>query len=305
MDSIIRLFVTLGKHERNLDKDFVDFNLNDVINLFEINAWTKSNTFASRKSILKQYVKWCESLNKVSSIMHPIFQLKNEDIKGLIKISSQYIKDFDELKDCYNHVYESLDEEDTSQFIYQKTGYNLSFLGFMPEEIRFMQRSHVSFATSSIRSPFDNNYVVNNVNDEIMGLIDECINYDGCVAHNKYGYYKAKYQISNFIIRVKASKSAPDGTPVEPHWFGNSINIFKRRAKLLDVDDIYYGKGLTFESVRFCGDCDRLYKLSKTEDIEKDINQSIAKTSRILADSPMIFFRWSDYQDWRKYFYGV
>lgn len=305
VENIIRLFIVIGKHERQLEKDFCDFTFNEVVNLFEINEWSKGNTFQHNKSILKQYVLWCNSLNLVDINSHPIILLKAEDISGSIKYSRQYIKDFDDLKGCLEYNYENADVNDASQFIYPKLVYCLSYLGFWVEEIRFMKQEHVRMFENTIRSPLDDNFVVTNVNDYIMDLIREGIDLVGITTKNRRGMYTKKYQQSDYLIRVKASKSSPDYTPVIEVYFNNMSSKFREYSRKLDPSDEYYNKGITTESIWFCGCCNRLYEREKNENIEKNLSEIISKECRISRDDAnAISFMWADYLSWRKFYYG-
>ncbi len=306
LENIVRLFNAVGRHERQLGKDFCDFTFNEVVNLFEINEWSKSNTVMHHKSILRQYVTWCDAvLNKANSGLHPISQIKPEDISGSNKYWRQYVQSFDELKRCIEYVYETADVNDTSQFVFPKICYCLSFLGFNFNEIRFMKQEHVKMFDNEIRSPIDENFVVSNVDEYIMDLIREAISLEGITSRNKYSMYTKRYQKSDYLIRVRASKVSPDYTPVYETYFNNIPSKFRSYSRKLDPSDEFYNKGITFETIWFCGCCDRLYKREQIENIEKNLSNILIKECRLNPnDNNEASHMWADYLSWRKYYYG-
>jgi hypothetical protein len=306
IENVIRFWCTVGVTERQNQKDFIDFTLKEVIMLFEVNEWIKANTFTHHKSLLKQYVEWCISLNKLSVDIHPIMRLERKDIKGIIKYDRQYVSNFSDMKDAIEYVYDNTDVIDNSQFMYPKLLFCLSWLGFNKEEVRFIKKEHVDLERKMIRSPLDNSYVVDDVEDYIIKLIEDCIELKEITTKNRYSELQYKMQSSEYLLRAKSSKQSPDNTPVPETFINNSNSRFMTFSRKLDPSDKYYNKGFTCDSIYWSGAYYRLYEKSKRMEIKQSDYETLSKVSRIDVNNALsLGYFWHDFRAWREYFYGV
>ena len=306
VENIIRLWCTVGLTEKRNEKDFIDFTLREVIMLFETNEWIKTNTFSHHKSLLKQYIDWCMTLNKISVDIHPILRLEREDLKGTIKYDRQYVSNFIELKECIEYIYDNTEVIDNSQFLFAKLLFCLSWLGFNKEEVRLIKKEHVDIERRMIRSPLDSSYIVDSVDDYIIRLIEDCVELSEITTKNRYSEMQYKLQLSNYLIRSRASKQTPDGMPVPESYVNNTNSRLLAITRQFDPSDIYYNKGITSDSIYWSGAYYRLYERTKLYEVRQNDYDVLSRVSRIDVNNTLsLGYFWHDFRAWREYFYGI
>lgn len=302
--TIIRFFNVIGITEQENQKDFSDFTYKEVLNLFERNEWQHANTFAHNKSILKQYTDWCKSQNKISGNIHPIQRISKDDIIGTIKFDRQYFKNFDEFKDCLEDVYNNADVDDSSQFLMPKLVYHLSFLGFTKEEIRFFEKDDYNAEEKSIKSKLSK-YKANDLNNFVIGLIQECMDIKTYVSHNKYAERNIEYQENNYLIRTTKSLRSPENEPINELYFNNISVRFNKITSSYSPISKYYKKGITCDSVYNLGMYCKTYQFEKDHKSLDHNYRLLGLLSRMSTDDYTALDRYYDnYVKWRKYFYG-
>jgi integrase len=306
IETIIRIFITIGFYENSSKKDLTEFNLKELIDLFESCEWNKANTFAQRKSVMKQYIDWCVIQNKANTL-HPIYRIELGDIVGSKKLDRQYFKNLDDLKDCLIEIFDNADVIDNSQFIFAKLVYCLCWLGFTREEVRFLKKQNVNLQNKSIVSELSG-YKADNINDYIISLAKECIEAEEYTTKNRYNDRPVKYRNNDYLIRTKTSASVPEDDPVTDNYFFNINARFREIVNDLSPYDKYYTKSITCDSVYYSGLYYKMYEREKENGLQlsKTDYDELSQTSRISKENALgLAFFYDDYHKWLKYFYGI
>lgn len=302
--TIIRFFNVVGITEKQNQKDFSEFTFKEVLDLFERNEWQHANTFAHNKSILKQYIDWCKSQNKISGDIHPIERINKDDITGTIKFDRQYFKSYDDFCGCLEEVYNNADVDDISQFLIPKLVYHLSWLGLTKEEIRFLKKDDFNIKDKSISSKLSG-YKLSGLSEYVVKLIQECIDIKSYSSHNIYSERSVEYQDNDFLIRTMKNIRAPDIDPVSELYF-NNINVkFSKITGSYNPTAKYYKKGITCDSVYYSG---LYYRIYEYENTNKSLNYNydiLGTMCRMDLDNVIgLSMCYDNYSKWRKYFYG-
>ena len=302
--TIIRFFNAIGITEQQNQKDFSEFTFKEVLDLFERNEWQHANTFAHNKSILKQYVDFCKTQNKISGDTHPIERISKNDIVGTIKFDRQYFKSPDDCIECLEDVYNSADVDDSSQFIPAKSVYNLSSLRFTKEEIRFFKKDDFNAEERSITSSLSG-FKVNNLSDYVVKLLQECIDIKDYVSHNKYAERNIYYQENDYLIRTTKSLRVVENEPVNEVYF-NNINVkFNKITSSYSPTSKYYKKSITCDSIYNSGMYFKLYEYENDHQSLEYNYELLNELGRFDTDDVTMLGRFYDnYLKWRKYFYG-
>ena len=306
IESVIRLFNTIGISEEQYKKDFSEFNFSEVVNLFETNSWKKMNTFSHNRSILKAYIDWCKTHGKITTDVHPVERIVKEDVIGARKYHKQYFRDFNEFKDCIENVYENAPVEDTKQFVFSKMTFCLYWLGFSKDEIRLMKKTDVNTISKIIVNPVSD-YKVENVDDFIIDLAIECINTETYNSKNRNGMTTFNYQKNDYLIRTLVTSRMPDHEPVIEYYFNNILGRFRNISKQIDITNPYYNKSITTESVFLSGAYSKLFNINQKKIFtqNEETYKIISQIGRIDINNQLkLSYFLHDYMAWRKFYYN-
>jgi hypothetical protein len=303
IETLIRLFNVVGQTEHQNKKDLYEFNFRELVDLFERNEWQRMNTFTQRKSILKSYIDYCVSLNKVDVDIHPIYRIKHTDVMGLKRLDRQYVKNFEELRKLLDYVYDNADVEDTIQFIFPKLVFCLSWLGFTKDEVRNLKKDDVKPIAKTITA--SSGYSITNIDDYIIDLAIECINLEQYTTTNRYGKRKVSIRQNSYLIRTKGNQYSGEEQPVPDTFVNNTNSRFRTLTEDFSPTDEYYNKAITCDSIFWSGAYSRLFEYDSNRTIDSKNYELLSKVSRI-DESQILglsnFF--VDYTKWRKFFYG-
>lgn len=210
----------------------------------------------------------------------------------------------EELKKLLDYVYDNANVEDTSQFVFSKLVYCLSWLGFTKEEVRYLQKEDVKVVSKTITSQLSG-YSVTNVDDYIIDLAVECINLEKYDTVNRYGRRRVSLRDNNFLIRTKGNQYNNEEQPVPDSYVNNTNTRFKSLVEEYSPTDEYYNKAITCDSIFWSGAYSRLYENDNKNSVDSKDYELLSKISRI-DESQILglsnFF--VDYTKWRKFFYG-
>lgn len=296
------VFNKIEESELFLEKEVNKFTIDELIDLFEKNGWTTLNAFRARKNHLKTYITW---LNKKQSIILkkgdklPISTISIDNISGITKIKQLFIKDFDDLVDMLDTVF------DTEQYIMFKLMAYLSWFGFTHNEIFNLLKTDVDFSNSTISS-WKSGHIVSHLPEEVMQLCKQCIaateytqEVDGKSLY--FTYKNNNYLIRTFNPTSQTVSDKQNNKPVTYTYVAKMYYLWSKFSKHLNIMNPHYGRDISLPRIYKSGMYYKIYEYEQTENIE--ITQAlINEICRVSEDTGKDIFL-ADYLQWKNAFY--
>lgn len=304
--SQVYVFSQIAEIEGLLKKDIAEFNLQELINLFEQLNWIHSTTFKVRKSILKKYFEW---YHKQSAKVLSIGMLRFDDLTGEANFRKKYFKDLEDLKNCLNYVYDNADEYDTSKFDMNKAVWYLTWYRFTKEEIAALKKDDVDSLTKTIKSSISD-YKVENVDSEVINLLEKikyAESYFIIVGYNSVA--QNYYSMTDYLIRTRAAKDEDSNDIVNiKNFLRGAGKKWKELVENLSPFEEYYGKKISYSLIYDSGVYNKLYNLEcKGVDIKINNYSVINEVARINNDKDAFNNNgrsiYNSYLKWKKFYF--
>ena len=297
------IFNKLEDIEKLLNKEVNMFSVDELLDLCEKNGWTTFGSFRVRKSLLKTYITW---LNKKQNIVSkgkktlPIEMINMEHISGITKVRQLFIKDFEELQDMIETVF------DTDQYIMFKLFCYLSWFGFIPEELYELLKSDVDFANSAITS-WKTGYSVSRLPECVMDLCRECataveyvherINREAILTYKDNKYLFRSFNATNQNVVMEFSDK-----PININFVTRHYRTWNKLSANLGVMHPHYGRDLSVQRIYKSGMYYKIYEYEQANSIENITQKHIDELCRIPEDTGKVILV-TDYLQWKNAFY--
>lgn len=296
------VFNKIEESEILLEKEVNKFTIDELIDLFEKNGWTTLNVFRARKNHIKTYITW---LNKKQNIILkkgeklPISTVSIDSISGITRIRQLFIKDFEDLEDMLDTVF------DTDQYIMFKLMAYLSWFGFTHNEIFNLLKSDVDFSHSTISS-WKSGHTVSNLPEEVMQLCKQCITVTDYTQEVDGKSLYFTYKNNNYLIRTfnptsQAVSDKQNDKPVTYTYVAKMYYLWSKFSKHLNIMNPHYGRDISLPRIYKSGMYHKIYEYEQAENIV--ITQAlINEICRVSEDTGKDIFL-ADYLQWKNAFY--
>lgn len=296
------VFNKIEESEILLEKEVNKFTIDELIDLFEKNGWTTLNVFRARKNHIKTYITW---LNKKQNIILkkgeklPISTVSIDNISGITRIRQLFIKDFEDLEDMLDTVF------DTDQYIMFKLMAYLSWFGFTHNEIFNLLKSDVDFSHSTISS-WKSGHTVSNLPEEVMQLCKQCITVTDYTQEVDGKSLYFTYKNNNYLIRTfnptsQAVSDKQNDKPVTYTYVAKMYYLWSKFSKHLSIMNPHYGRDISLPRIYKSGMYHKIYEYEQAENIV--ITQAlINEICRVSEDTGKDIFL-ADYLQWKNAFY--
>lgn len=269
VSNAVRTFTRTGKYENFLNKDVSQFEINELINLFEQCGWIDKFSFTSNQSILSEYTKWVYKDNA----NHSIDRIFLSDLSGTIKLKKSFFKDFDSLKEFLTYIYSKGELESSTLYLAYKIYLFLDWYGFERDEIFGLSPKNVDCVNRIISTDA---WRAENVNQYV---IEECKRYFEVVNSDRE---EKKVSMVASIAKMRMNI--------------NSI------IDSLEITDPYYGMEIKHVDVKRSGIFYRLFELEKKGiDIKQNNFAPVEQQGRVSLNAAMTYY--GTYQKWKQFFY--
>ncbi len=224
-----------------LNKDVSDFSYSELIYLFETNHWVSFSTFFSIKSRLLLYIKWKNGGDLPPDA--PINRIKHTDIKGVVRFSTDYAKDLNDVKAYVldNLVYSDADPiwKDCVMIIYC-----LLFYGFDIDEVGWIRLSDIDRQQNKITLLNGKTTYTNVVDDELIKLIFKVSEEDTVLVARGITEANVPLRKDGYVLRSMDTN--------EPNYTrrGRTLLRFLTNAKKEIASEIASGNIIQNENVR-------------------------------------------------------
>lgn len=255
-------FNTIGKAEMSLDKDICSMSVDELTEQMGKYLSTKSSGRYAQKAIIKAYCKWCVE-NGIEGANDNVFKYK-DDFSN--KIRSQTVKDFKELQEYLDVVFD--DEDDASTDCTYRCYLWLAFMGIREEDALSVKTSDVNLKKGFVRVN-GNEYRIYN---------ESLLTFKICSTAHAFNYYNQRYRNSTIVRERISGNLLLRGVRGEVN--SNLMrSLVYRRSKAALVDG-KTEKSLSFMRAFTSGVYTRLYQLERI-----GVEIDFAGVARDISDS--------------------
>ena len=208
--------------ESDINKDILDFNLNDCEDLMAYLSAPSINAQEANVSLLKQYVDWGINKNKVATMRNPWDLVDARDPTYVLAIRERkYIKDIHEL----NKAVDFLDRKYDKLIIY------MLYSGMMGERCR-----EIRYAKEQDLDLNNNTITITQRNNKVIQLCDRFFDE---YKDNYIGEYPVKRPIdeySDYIIKPFINKNNTGGPLIYNSIFITMRNLNKNYLEMTNFE---------------------------------------------------------------------
>ncbi|MBU5333566.1 hypothetical protein KQI61_15310 [Anaerocolumna aminovalerica] len=303
--NIISVFNMTSNFENANDKDLCEFTFEEFVSMFSLNQWVNYSTFKSKKTIIKNYIKYCVDNNLCeANNLRNISRLIGKDIKKKSKFEIEYYKDFEDFHDTIQYLFhETLKNNDNG--VISITILYLLWYGFEKEEIIKIKNEDFDFDNKTIMCR-DTNHIVNIDNEDVLSLFQKCKDYRYISRwHNRYNKI-LNYEIKNPRDFIKSDRIESLSVQNLRVRIGVLNDIIKDNNNMLSK---YVSKKIVDYGISTSGLYYRIKLVEDNNNIQLELSNielfNKLLNNRIPYDLTNGYDFLGNYKEWKKFFYGI
>lgn len=234
------VFLAISRFEEKNNKDLYSFNKEELIEMLESVLGAKTSTQGTRLIIIKEYIKWCDSYERISGVSKEIFELK---IPFVEKLKSQTVASPLHLQQYLDIICDN-EEENTIDNVY-RCYYWMAFSGIDQDRLSEIKNSDVNFDEMYISY----NNIKIPIYRESLSALRKCVNSTEFAYHHpnySKDIMRSRYPGNDILRGIKAPT--------------NIANIRVELSKRGNANAQKTGKRLSWNRVKLSGLFYRTYE---------------------------------------------